>query len=96
MSEKTSVALGLFDGVHRGHRKVLELALKYAENGCKPAVFTFSPQIVLKKSTGADGYIYTDREKLRIWGLTAFILRISAMYADFREKNLQGIFLQAE
>ena len=82
MSEKTSVALGLFDGVHRGHRKVLELALKYAEKGCKPAVFTFSPQIVLKKSTGAGGYIYTDREKLRILENMGFDSVYSPNFSD--------------
>lgn len=66
MAEKTSVALGLFDGVHIGHRKVLELALKNAEKGYTPAVFTFEPDTVLKKSTGRDGYIYTTAEKTRI------------------------------
>lgn len=66
MTEKTSVALGLFDGIHLGHRKVLELALKNAEKGYAPAVFTFEPHTVLKKPTGCDGYIYTTAEKLRI------------------------------
>ncbi|MBR6581273.1 MAG: riboflavin biosynthesis protein RibF [Ruminococcus sp.] len=66
MAEKTSAALGLFDGVHIGHRRVLELALKNAENGLVPAVFTFEPDTVLKKPTGCDGYIYTAAEKLRI------------------------------
>ena len=66
MAENTSVALGLFDGIHLGHRKVLELALKNAERGYTPAVFTFAPDTVLKKPTGCDGYIYTAAEKMRI------------------------------
>ncbi len=66
MAEKTSVALGLFDGVHLGHRKVLELALKSSENGTIPAVFTFAPENVLHKPTGKDGYIYDSQEKQRI------------------------------
>ncbi len=63
---KTSIALGLFDGVHTGHRRVLELALENAEKGYTPAVFTFEPHTVLKKPTGCGGYIYTAAEKLRI------------------------------
>ncbi len=66
MSEKTSIALGLFDGVHMGHRRVLDLALKNAEKGYIPAVFTFEPERVLKKPTGSSGYIYTAAEKARI------------------------------
>lgn len=35
-------ALGIFDGVHKGHRKVIAEAVKAAnENGLGPAVFTF-------------------------------------------------------
>jgi len=42
---KTSVALGMFDGVHIGHLKVINTALSHTD--FKPAVFTFR---VLKKS----------------------------------------------
>lgn len=64
--KKTSVALGLFDGVHLGHRAVLGLALKNAVNHRVPSVFTFMPDTVLKKNTGTDGYIYPQAEKERI------------------------------
>lgn len=46
----TSTALGYFDGVHRGHRAVIEEAVCYArEHGVLPAVFTLqqSPRLVL-------------------------------------------------
>ncbi len=66
MAEKTSVALGLFDGIHLGHRKVLGLALNNRENGTIPAVFTFAPENVLNKPTGKDGFIYNSDEKFRI------------------------------
>lgn len=64
---KSAVALGLFDGVHMGHRAVLELA---AESGLLPSVFTFNPDAVLLKSSV--GYIYTKEEKAEImtyWGI---------------------------
>ena len=38
-----SVALGNFDGIHVGHMKILEDALRYAkENGVSSACYTFS------------------------------------------------------
>ncbi|MCL2054960.1 MAG: bifunctional riboflavin kinase/FAD synthetase [Oscillospiraceae bacterium] len=41
---KKSVALGLFDGLHIGHRAVIGKAAELArENGLTPAVFTFEP-----------------------------------------------------
>lgn len=36
------VALGYFDGVHKGHRKVISKTLKYKSLGLIPSVFTFS------------------------------------------------------
>ncbi|MBD5158815.1 MAG: bifunctional riboflavin kinase/FAD synthetase [Ruminococcus sp.] len=57
-TKKRAVALGLFDGVHLGHRAVLDLALNQEKNGLQPAVFTFNPMAVLRKTSGQDGYIY--------------------------------------
>jgi riboflavin kinase / FMN adenylyltransferase len=40
----TALAVGVFDGVHIGHRHVLRLLVEAAENdGLKPAVLTFDP-----------------------------------------------------
>ena len=54
-TKKRAVALGLFDGIHLGHRAVLDLALNQEKNGLQPAVFTFNPVAVLRKSSGQDG-----------------------------------------
>lgn len=40
-SQGTAIALGYFDGIHRGHRNVLNLAAKEAENGLLTVCFTF-------------------------------------------------------
>ena len=45
--EKTAVALGIFDGVHRGHRRVLERA--FSHPGLKKAIFTFNTHTVDSK-----------------------------------------------
>lgn len=46
---KTSVALGFFDGVHKGHAKVIKQCVNKAGNTCKSVVLTFkdSPSAAL-------------------------------------------------
>ena len=39
--DKTSVTLGKFDGVHLGHRMLMENVLEATANSCTPTVFTF-------------------------------------------------------
>lgn len=43
IEEKTAVAIGKFDGVHLGHRKLLWEIIKAKGLGLKAAVFTFTP-----------------------------------------------------
>lgn len=45
----TAIALGYFDGLHKGHRNVISLAAAEKENGLMPVCFTFSksPKSVL-------------------------------------------------
>ena len=39
---QTGVSLGFFDGVHKGHRSVIELAVDQKHNGLLPVCLTFS------------------------------------------------------
>ena len=41
MKERTSVALGSFDGLHRGHQAVLHSALSFADDGMLPLALLF-------------------------------------------------------
>lgn len=43
MGEPSCVAIGKFDGVHVGHRKLLEYVLSAKEDGLAAVVFTFHP-----------------------------------------------------
>ena len=43
IQEKTAVAIGKFDGIHRGHKLLLEEMRACQEDGYKTAVFTFDP-----------------------------------------------------
>lgn len=40
---KTAIAMGKFDGIHLGHRKLLQMILDQKQDGLKAAVFTFEP-----------------------------------------------------
>ena len=80
--QNTAVSLGFFDGLHKGHRKVLSLAASQAANGLTPVCLTFreSPKTVL----GARDYRYlmTREDKLRALeglGIAHTVL------ADFRD-----------
>ncbi|MBO4524036.1 riboflavin biosynthesis protein RibF [Ruminococcus sp.] len=59
----SSVALGIFDGVHLGHRAVINASLSQREKGLAATVFTFEPECALRKAGGSSGYIYTKAEK---------------------------------
>ncbi len=43
MQTPTAIALGNFDGVHRGHQEVIRTLLEAAPADCCPSVITFSP-----------------------------------------------------
>ena len=66
--EPTVVALGNFDGVHRGHQEIINRSVKEAETaGLKSAVFTFSnhTSTLLKNVEPVKNILYHD-EKVRI------------------------------
>ncbi|MGN0623492.1 MAG: riboflavin biosynthesis protein RibF [Oscillospiraceae bacterium] len=68
MTKPSAVALGLFDGVHRGHQMIIGEAVKAAEaDGINSAVFCFKTDTVTSK--GHDGRIemlMTDKEKAKL------------------------------
>ena len=61
----TAIALGYFDGLHKGHRNVLSLAAAEKENGLTPVCFTFSksPKSVLN-STQSNA-LMTSEDKIK-------------------------------
>ncbi|WP_226665627.1 bifunctional riboflavin kinase/FAD synthetase [Metabacillus litoralis] len=66
--EKMVLALGYFDGVHKGHQKVILKAKEIADElGVKSAVMTFNPHplVVLRKQKAID-YITPLEDKIQI------------------------------
>ncbi|RWZ60907.1 riboflavin biosynthesis protein RibF [Halobacillus fulvus] len=67
--EPSAVAVGFFDGVHKGHQRVIETAQREAkEKGLKSAVMSFDPHpsVVLKKGKVHARYITPLPEKEKI------------------------------
>lgn len=62
--KKTAVALGIFDGIHKGHRLILETALNHPD--FTPAVFTFITESIKTKHGKPFEYIYPNRQKLEM------------------------------
>ena len=66
--ESTAVAIGKFDGMHRGHRKLFSCLLEKAEEkGLKTAVFTFHPSPAVFFSGKQEGELTTQKEKRQIF-----------------------------
>ena len=77
--ERTAVALGYFDGVHAGHRRLLATAKKAAnERGLLFTVFTFYTE----KSVKDDGIIYSTEEKLTLFESLGVEAVIVASFSD--------------
>lgn len=66
INEPCAIALGYFDGVHLGHRRVIDSAVEYAEkNKIKSAAFTFADvKRISKKSCSGALYSAEHRAKL--------------------------------
>ena len=65
--EGTAVAIGKFDGLHLGHRKLLAEILRQKEDGLKAAVFTFDPSPEVFFGMNPSRELSTNREKRELF-----------------------------
>lgn len=87
LSGKRVIALGFFDGVHRGHREIIERAKKEAKKLSLPsAVFTFSGESFALKG----GHIYSTEEKLSILADMEIDEVILADFTEMREVSAEN------
>ncbi len=67
----TAIALGVFDGVHLGHRAVLNAVYElYRNHSRKPGIFTFMTEDMISKKN-VQGYIYPSVQKSSLIERTA-------------------------
>lgn len=81
--KKTAVALGIFDGIHRGHRLILKKVLNYS--GLVPAVFTFITESIKVKHGKPFEYIYPNKQKLEMIKKIGFSYIESFNFESLRE-----------
>ena len=67
ISTETTIALGIFDGVHLGHREILNTAKMCSAEKNSFSVFTFEISTIKKKHGKPYEYIYTENQKNRIF-----------------------------
>ncbi|MBQ2823619.1 MAG: riboflavin biosynthesis protein RibF [Oscillospiraceae bacterium] len=84
----TAVAMGLFDGVHFGHRSVIKRAVEIAEEniGIAPAVFTFETASVTSKGDNGVEYLLSRELKHELIGRLGVKYIYSPDFMNF--KNL--------
>ena len=85
---QTAVALGFFDGVHRGHRRVIEKAVELANGNLTPAVFTFTMNESGPAKKQGAGEITTLEQKIRILKSMGIQQIYAPEFSDFC--NLSG------
>lgn len=85
---KKAVALGIFDGLHCGHRYIIQNAVEYLKYELVPAVFTFRTESIDFKHGKPFEFIFTNELKLK----KLKELGIEYVFSpDFDEvKNLSG------
>lgn len=67
----TSIAIGVFDGVHRGHRELIDAVVRDARNhGCKAVVVTFDPDPDVVVSSSPAQKLMTTSDRLHALALT--------------------------
>ena len=67
IAKETAVAIGKFDGFHRGHQKLLDELRRQKENGLATVVFTFVPSPAVFFGFAPAGELTTIAEKRRIF-----------------------------
>ena len=78
-----AIVLGLFDGVHLGHRDLIERTLKIAKGkGLTPAVFTFGEGTGIKTAAKR---IYPESEKMRLFETLGIEIVFSADFGRVRD-----------
>lgn len=67
LDKPTAVAIGKFDGVHKGHKYLLDTLKKYQRNGIQLVIFTFDPPPMVYLKGEEEQALLTKEEKRKIF-----------------------------
>lgn len=108
LDKKSAVAIGKFDGIHRGHRKLLESVLSAKENGAQAVIFTFDPPANVFFGGSQDKELTTKEEKRKLFeeiGIDVLVefplnnetaaIRADFFIADILVKRLKAVYIAA-
>lgn len=97
LHRETAIAMGKFDGVHVGHRRLLAEILKQKERGLEACVFTFDPSPAVLFGRGDAKVLTTREEKRRIFremGVDVLVeFPLSRENADIEAEQFAGEYL---
>lgn len=85
--QESAAALGLFDGVHLGHRKVLSAAVHCRADGLRPCVFTFNTETFPKKHGREFEYLYTQAHKEHLFEAIGIEEVYAGSFSDIGEMD---------
>ena len=89
-TKKTAVALGVFDGIHRGHQDVINCACSFKEKGLSPAVFTFNTKTVTSKGNGKLDMLISDDLKFEKLDNLGVEYIFSPEFSDLKELTAES------
>ena len=91
---RTAVALGVFDGIHIGHRAVLGRAIEFEKSGLEPSVFTFNTESISVKHNKKYKYIASNEEKLYMMSDMGIKYVCCPEFSDIREISAEDFVLK--
>lgn len=86
--KKTAVAMGIFDGVHAGHRSVIKEAVSFNKKGLMPIAFTFKNETVFKKGEKIKGILSDDIKAERLIKLGCEMV-VSPDFNEFKDLSCE-------
>lgn len=89
-TEDRAVALGLFDGVHCGHRAVIQQALDCRKDGLRPAVFTYRIQHAVPERKNSFQWIIGEEERLNIFKKMGVCDVVQPKFEDFAQISAES------
>lgn len=87
--KKTAVAMGIFDGVHKGHRAVFDRAKDYRKDEIFPAVFTFVTESIMHKHDSQYSFIIPNDKKLSLADQYGMEYVCCPDFADVRDMSAE-------